>query len=88
MNEKEQFYAAQELTKRTKNTYYVNKKGHPPEYKFANDTSKTVVREFDVERNDPCPCASGVKFKKCCKTLPQLAQTFQQMKEAESKASE
>lgn len=21
---------------------------------------------FNVGRNDPCPCGSGLKFKKCC----------------------
>ncbi|KNZ40507.1 SEC-C metal-binding domain-containing protein [Acetobacterium bakii] len=28
--------------------------------------SKTVVNELKVGRNDPCPCGSGKKFKKCC----------------------
>jgi uncharacterized protein YecA (UPF0149 family) len=28
--------------------------------------SKTVVKEAKVGRNDPCPCGSGKKFKKCC----------------------
>lgn len=23
-------------------------------------------------RNQPCPCQSGIKFKKCCKTIPAL----------------
>lgn len=28
---------------------------------------KTVTRKFDkVGRNDPCPCGSGKKYKKCC----------------------
>jgi len=27
---------------------------------------KTVVAEKKVGRNDPCPCGSGKKFKKCC----------------------
>ena len=26
----------------------------------------TIVREVHVGRNDPCPCGSGKKFKKCC----------------------
>lgn len=26
----------------------------------------TVVRESKVGRNDPCPCGSGLKYKKCC----------------------
>lgn len=28
--------------------------------------SKTVVNEHKVGRNDPCPCGSGKKYKKCC----------------------
>jgi len=27
---------------------------------------ETRVRELKVGRNDPCPCGSGKKFKKCC----------------------
>lgn len=34
--------------------------GHPPR-------PKTVVRDAPkVGRNDPCPCGSGKKYKKCC----------------------
>ncbi|MCL2461145.1 MAG: SEC-C metal-binding domain-containing protein [Defluviitaleaceae bacterium] len=30
-------------------------------------TSKTYVRETEkIGRNDPCPCGSGKKYKKCC----------------------
>lgn len=28
--------------------------------------SKTVINENKVGRNDPCPCGSGKKYKKCC----------------------
>ena len=28
--------------------------------------SKTVVKAPKVGRNDPCPCGSGKKYKKCC----------------------
>lgn len=28
--------------------------------------SKTVVKGEKVGRNDPCPCGSGKKYKKCC----------------------
>lgn len=28
--------------------------------------SKQAVREISVGRNDPCPCGSGLKYKKCC----------------------
>ncbi len=29
-------------------------------------TGKTVVKGAKVGRNDPCPCGSGKKYKKCC----------------------
>lgn len=28
--------------------------------------SNTVVKEKKIGRNDPCPCGSGKKYKKCC----------------------
>lgn len=28
-----------------------------------------VAPKYDSERNDPCPCGSGLKFKKCCINL-------------------
>lgn len=28
--------------------------------------SKTYVNEDKIGRNDPCPCGSGKKYKKCC----------------------
>ncbi len=28
--------------------------------------SGTIVKEKKVGRNDPCPCGSGLKYKKCC----------------------
>jgi hypothetical protein len=57
-------------------------KGHTPEEVFKkaqqqsqSDSEKspsgsvgeqTVVKEEKVGRNDPCPCGSGKKYKKCC----------------------
>jgi preprotein translocase subunit SecA len=33
----------------------------------ASAPVKTIVREHDkIGRNDPCPCGSGKKYKKCC----------------------
>jgi len=29
-----------------------------------------VVADPKVGRNDPCPCGSGKKYKKCCEDLP------------------
>ncbi|WP_058486645.1 SEC-C metal-binding domain-containing protein [Defluviitalea phaphyphila] len=28
--------------------------------------SKTVVKPKKIGRNEPCPCGSGLKYKKCC----------------------
>ena len=30
------------------------------------NTPKTRIAEKKVGRNDPCPCGSGKKYKKCC----------------------
>ena len=41
-------------------------------YKYYNAWLKNLMIEAqlrkaeDVGRNDPCPCGSGKKFKKCC----------------------
>ena len=32
--------------------------------------SKTVVKTKEPGRNDPCPCGSGKKYKKCCGASP------------------
>jgi preprotein translocase subunit SecA len=41
-----------------------NRPGPPPQ----------VVRKSDkVGRNEPCPCGSGKKYKKCCGASPQAA---------------
>lgn len=36
------------------------------EIKTAYKKSKTVRNENKIGRNDPCPCGSGKKYKKCC----------------------
>jgi uncharacterized protein YecA (UPF0149 family) len=28
--------------------------------------SKTIVKEKKIGRNEPCPCGSGKKYKRCC----------------------
>ena len=30
------------------------------------NTPKTVIADRKVGRNEPCPCGSGKKYKKCC----------------------
>lgn len=32
----------------------------------AVDKNKPVIKKTKVGRNDPCPCGSGKKYKKCC----------------------
>jgi len=36
------------------------------EYKAGSQGEQTVVKGKKVGRNDPCPCGSGKKYKKCC----------------------
>lgn len=36
------------------------------EIKKEYNLTKTVVKGDKVGRNDPCPCGSGKKYKKCC----------------------
>ncbi len=36
------------------------------EIQKAYKTSKTIVKATKVGRNEPCPCGSGKKYKKCC----------------------
>ncbi|MGC8834888.1 MAG: SEC-C metal-binding domain-containing protein [Armatimonadota bacterium] len=32
----------------------------------AGDGGKKAATKVKVGRNDPCPCGSGKKYKKCC----------------------
>ena len=33
---------------------------------FRLSKPRPVVRDYKIGRNDPCPCGSGLKYKKCC----------------------
>jgi len=35
-------------------------------FKSALEAEATRITQEKVGRNDPCPCGSGKKFKKCC----------------------
>jgi uncharacterized protein YecA (UPF0149 family) len=37
----------------------------PPVY-MTRQKTKPHIKDFKVGRNDPCPCGSGEKYKKCC----------------------
>ena len=39
---------------------------HRKELYKEQKNSGTVRKEKKVGRNDPCPCGSGKKYKKCC----------------------
>jgi len=44
-------------------------KGHTPDALYAKRPSRQVVPvvpKSTIGRNDPCPCGSGKKYKKCC----------------------
>ncbi len=48
-------------------------KKHPDLYKLLEkifkqdmDDKNLHIRRVDISRNDPCPCNSGLKYKKCC----------------------
>lgn len=38
----------------------------PTELQPAKEESATTVQQVKVGRNEPCPCGSGKKYKKCC----------------------
>ncbi len=38
----------------------------PPPAPASYETPKPLIREPKIGRNDPCPCGSGKKHKKCC----------------------
>jgi uncharacterized protein YecA (UPF0149 family) len=33
---------------------------------FIPRKPKQMVREYKIGRNEPCPCGSGNKYKRCC----------------------
>ncbi len=35
-------------------------------FEKAYKTTKTVVKDDKIGRNEPCPCGSGKKYKNCC----------------------
>lgn len=70
-------YTANELSKNTKsegvgvvaNTKInapVNMPINIPLSAPTNQENKTVRKKLTVGRNEPCPCGSGIKYKKCC----------------------
>ncbi|MTI67416.1 MAG: hypothetical protein FH753_12595 [Firmicutes bacterium] len=51
------------------NTRIWTNRGHTPEemYKTIQKRNKNFSKNKEkIGRNDPCPCGSGIKYKKCC----------------------
>ena len=81
-NEKQSDNFVQQLNDLHNNTRMWILKGHTPEELFEEEKKhlqplpkknkdgsvgeQTVVKGEQVGRNDPCPCGSGKKYKKCC----------------------
>ena len=54
---------------------------------IAKRREQDTVRSYSIGRNEPCPCASGKKFKKCCaRNNPDksVAEYFEAVKEAKN----
>lgn len=57
-----------------------------PLYSIISD--KTISDMKEVGRNDPCPCGSGKKYKKCCAQKPPMQRrTFRQIESSQSATS-
>jgi len=52
----------------TENVPKREKVAEPVEASHGQRVRKPVVKEQKTGRNDPCPCGSGKKYKKCCMT--------------------
>jgi uncharacterized protein YecA (UPF0149 family) len=47
-----------------------NKRAPANVMSWIRNKDKQVIRSVTPERNDPCPCGSGKKFKNCCAEKP------------------
>ena len=58
--------------------------------KNMSSEQKTVIKGKKIGRNDPCPCGSGKKYKKCCgKDLQEDAmETVYDLRESVKKLNE
>lgn len=53
------------VTQLANNTRLREHRGHTPE-EIAKIPRRVVAKKEKIGRNDPCPCGSGKKYKKCC----------------------
>ncbi|MGL6200910.1 MAG: SEC-C metal-binding domain-containing protein [Lachnospiraceae bacterium] len=47
--------------------------------------SRQIVKNEKIYPNDPCPCGSGKKYKKCCMNKPQTQSNIEQVREDREK---
>ena len=48
-----------------------------PTYRYQNSPERTITKVVKkVYPNDPCPCGSGKKYKKCCGRWPLLSEPY------------
>ncbi|MCA1758461.1 MAG: DUF1186 domain-containing protein, partial [Bacteroidales bacterium] len=59
------FERYEELNRVARNNFSAQDKTEKEE-SFSYNENKPVISEPKVGRNDPCPCGSGKKYKKCC----------------------
>ena len=57
----------------------VNADNGPPKQKPRKYHPRQLRKDPEIGRNEPCPCGSGTKFKKCC-LIKQHEQMTNQMK--------
>jgi len=52
--------------------YWLERRSNTDAFEFNSPTSLPVQQPPKVGRNEPCPCGSGMKFKKCCGKPPTI----------------
>lgn len=63
INESLTAYAAGESLEATEAVVDTN---NPPKIKPKRFNPRQLKKQSKIGRNDPCPCGSGQKYKKCC----------------------
>lgn len=43
--------------------------------RHTNINTKTIYNATRLYRNDPCPCGSGIKYKRCCALKKEISET-------------
>ena len=56
----------EEYVERIKRHYRMFKETIEDDHEKSEPFRRPIKRGFKVGRNDPCPCGSGKKYKKCC----------------------